>query len=119
MQKVAIAKESKIELSSNELLFLGVSGQPYRGSIYIAFDSLGESFDMLDFKRYLTSLRSQTFRSEDIAFEIYATIDTVIKSRNLGVVVELSARGGIMQRISYGVAFTPQKRANIFQVGEA
>jgi NADPH-dependent 7-cyano-7-deazaguanine reductase QueF len=117
MKKKEIQKQTQVELSSNELLFLAHSGQPYRGSIYIAFESVGESFDMLDFKRYLTSLRSCTMSAEDIAFEIYSQINTNIKTKNLGVVVELSARGGIMQRLSYGAAFEVHKKANIFQVG--
>lgn len=117
LQKIDIQKETHIELASNELLFLARSGQPYRGSVYVAFSSVGESFDMIDFKRYLTSLRSLRLRAEDIAFEIYSTINASIESENLGIVVELSARGGIMQRLSYGAAFTPVKRANIFQVG--
>lgn len=117
MRKIEIKEGSRIELSSNELLFLAQSGQPYRGSVYIAFTSVGESFDMQDFKRYLTSLRSCTLRAEDIAFEIYSQINTTISSQELGVVVELSARGGIMQRLSYGAAFVPHKRANIFQIG--
>lgn len=117
LQKIEIQVGSRIELLSNELLFLSVSGQPYRGSVYIAFESLGESFDMLDFKRYLTSLRSQTLRAEDVAHTIYTKIDTSIKSRALGVIVELSARGGIMQRVCFGELFEPHKRANIFQIG--
>jgi NADPH-dependent 7-cyano-7-deazaguanine reductase QueF len=117
MRKIEIKPHTRVELSSHELLFLAKSGQPYRGSLYVAFDSVGESFDMLDFKRYLTSLRSATLYGEDIAFVIYTEINRAIESQNLGVVVELAARGGIRQRLEFGAAFEPHKSNNIFQVG--
>lgn len=117
MRVVKIHSGTRVEFSSNELLFLAQSGQPYRGSLYVSFESLGESFDLRDFKSYVTTLRSQTLSAEDIAFEIYSKIDGVIESKNLGVVVELSARGGISQRLSYGHEFEPKKKNNIFQVG--
>lgn len=117
MKVMKIQKGTRVELSSNELLFLAHSGQPYRGSVFVAFESVGESFDMLDFKRYLTSLRSLTLNAEDIAFEIHSRINASIQTKELGVTVELSARGGITQRLSYGAAFEVRKRANIFQVG--
>ena len=117
MKKITIQKGTRVLMSSHELLFLSFSGQPYRGSVYLAFDSLGESFDTADFKRYLTHLRSCTLWAEDIAFEIYEQINATIKSKDLGVVVELSARGGIAQRLSFGTAFEPLKRNNIFQIG--
>jgi len=117
MRVVKIHSGTRVEFSSNELLFLAQSGQPYRGSLYLRFESLGESFDTIDFKRYLTTLRSKTLNAEDIAFEIYSCVDGVIESKNLGVVVELSARGGISQRLSYGDDFEPNKKNNIFQVG--
>lgn len=117
MQKIKVQEGTHIEFSSNELLFLAHSGQPYRGSVYVAFDSLGESFDTQDFKRYLTSLRACTLNAEDIAYEIYSHINASIKSNELGVVVELTARGGIMSRFSYGTRFDTYKKNNIFQVG--
>jgi len=117
MRVVKIHSGTRVEFSSNELLFLAQSGQPYRGSLYVHFDSVGESFDTVDFKRYITSLRSCSLNAEDIAYEIYSKIDTVIESKNLGVIVELSARGGISQRLSYGHEFSVSKKNNIFQVG--
>ncbi len=117
LEKISIQKNTRVEFSSNELLFLAKSGQPYRGSLYVKFESLGESFDMLSFKRYLTSLRSVTLNAEDIAHEIYMTIDKSIESKNLGVVVDLSARGGIQQRLSFGYEFSVTQKNNIFQVG--
>lgn len=116
LQKIEIHQETTIEFSSKELLFLAKSGQPYRGSLHVQFQSLGESFDLQDFKKYLTSLRSQTFYAEDIAHEIFNTIEQSIKAKNLGVVVDLTARGGIQQRLSYGFCFNLTQRANIFQV---
>ena len=117
MRKLKIQTGTKIEFHSNELLFLAQSGQPYRGSVYLHFESIGESFDLRDFKSYITSLRSQTLNAEDIAYEIFSKIDVVIESKNLGVVVDLSARGGISQRLSYGYEFYVEKKNNIFQVG--
>lgn len=117
LEKITIQKNTRVEFSSNELLFLAKSGQPYRGTLYVKFESLGKSFDMLSFKRYITSLRSQTFNAEDIAYEIYTIIEKSIESKNLGVVVDLSARGGIQQRLSFGYEFSVIKKNNIFQVG--
>jgi len=117
LRKISIQKGTLVQMSSNELLFLGKSGQPYRGSLYISFISVGESFDSVDFKHYITSLRSRTFYAEDIAYEIFSTIAKSIETKELGVVVELSARGGIMQRLSFGAEFSVTRKNNIFQVG--
>ena len=116
LKVIKIQKGTKIEYTSAELLFLAKSGQPYRGSLYVNFVSLGESFDTLDFKHFITSLRSQTFYAEDIAYEIFNKIDKSIKSKNLGVVVDLSARGGLQQRLSYGHEFSVVEKNSIFQV---
>jgi len=116
LTKISIQKNSTIEYSSKELLFLAKSGQPYRGSLHISFISKGETFDLLTFKKYITSLRSVTLNAEDIAYTIYKKIDEAIESKNLGVVVDLTARGGIQQRISFGEKFEPVVKANIFQV---
>lgn len=105
-----------IEFMSPELLFLARSGQPYRGTLYIKFVSLGESVNLLDLKKYITSLRALTFDSEDVAYEIYNTIAGSISADELGVVVDLTARGGIQQRIAFGTAFEPVRKQNIFQV---
>lgn len=113
---IKIKEGTRVEYSSSELLFLAASGQPYRGSLYVKFESLGESFDTVDFKRYVTSLRSETLNAEDIAYEIYSKIDETINAKNLGVVVDLSARGGLQRRLSYGYAFETTIKNNIFQV---
>jgi len=117
MNKIKIHLDTRVEFSSHELLFLAQSGQPYRGSLYISFLSVGESFDTVDFKRYITSLRSKVLNAEDIAYEIYSKIDSAIESEELGVVVELSARGGIAQRLSFGRPVQIQRKNNIFQIG--
>ena len=116
MRVQTIKVGSHIEYSSKELLFLATSGQPYRGTLYISFESLGETIDLRDLKAYITSLRAKTLSSEDIAYNIYTTLNNTIKSKNLGVVVDLTARGGIQQRISFGEKFEPTFKANIFQV---
>ncbi|MBN2816076.1 MAG: hypothetical protein JXQ67_05295 [Campylobacterales bacterium] len=117
MKKIEIAKGTRIVMHSNELLFLAHSGQPYRGSVHLSFVSVGESFDTREFKRYITSLRSCTFYAEDIAYEIYTKIASSIKTDSLGVIVSLSARGGIAQRLSYGEDFVVEHKNNIFQIG--
>ena len=111
-----VTQDTNIQYLSHELLFLAQSGQPYRGSVYINFTSIGETFDLLDFKKYLTSLRDKTFNAEDIAFEIYETITKSIQTKNLGVIVDLTARGGIQQRLCYGAEFDAVQKENIFQV---
>ncbi len=116
LRKVPLQEGSVLEYSSKELLFLGHSGQPYRGTLYVKFLSSGESFDMRDFKHYITSLREKTLYSEDIAHEIFQTIAASIQTLNLGVVVDLSGRGGIQQRVSFGALFVPVVKANIFQI---
>lgn len=116
LKKVILKENSLLEYSSPELLFLGHSGQPYRGTLYVKFLSCGESFDMRDFKHYITSLRAKTLYAEDIAHEIFQTISKNIATENLGVVVDLTARGGIQQRVSYGDSFTPVKKATVFQL---
>lgn len=116
LQKIAIREGTKIEYHSKELLFLAKSGQPYRGSLYVKFSSLGESIELSSFKKYITSLRDKILNAEDIAYEIHKTIDTIIKTNDLGIVVDLSARGGLQQRLSYGNEFTPTVKNNIFQI---
>ncbi len=117
LEKVTIKEGTKVEFSSSELLFLAHSRQPYRGTLYIQFKSVGESFNLLDLKRYITSLRSKTLYAEDIAYEIFKTIDSSIKSKDLGVVVDLTARGGIQQRLSFGFEFEVTLKNRFFQVG--
>ena len=112
-----IKENTHIQYMSRELLFLAQSGQPYRGTVYIDFTSLGQTFDLRDFKRYLTSLRDKKYNAEDIAYEIYETIVKSIQTKNLGVKVDLTARGGIQQRLSYGAEFDALHKENIFQVG--
>jgi len=115
-RKVDVKAGTKIEYMSPELLFLAQSGQPYRGTLYVHFASKGESFNLRDFKKYITSLRSVTLTAENIAYEIYETIQTNVDVDSLGVIVDLTARGGIQQRISFGEDFIPVKKQNIFQV---
>jgi len=116
LKKIDIREGTKIEYSSKELLFLAKSGQPYRGSLYVKFTSLGETIDLISFKKYITSLRNKTLNAEDIAYAIYESIELVIQVNDLGVVVDLTARGGLQQRLNYGVEFSPIIKNNIFQV---
>jgi len=116
LQKVIIQAGSIIEYHSKELLFLAKSGQPYRGSVTIRFKSIGETINLVDFKKYITSLRRETLNAEDIAYVIYETIHNTISTDNLGVIVDLTARGGIQQCISFGESFVPVVKENVFQV---
>ena len=111
-----VKEKTTIQYMSRELLFLAQSGQPYRGTLYINFTSTGETFDLLDFKKYLTSLREKKYNAEDIAFAIHETITKSIQTENLGVIVDLTARGGLQQRLCYGAEFVPVRKENIFQV---
>lgn len=114
--KVNVKEGTKIEYMSPELLFLAQSGQPYRGALYVHFVSKGESFNLLDFKKYITSLRAVTLNAENIAYEIFEKIQTNVDVDALGIIVDLTARGGIQQRICFGASFEPVKKQNIFQV---
>jgi len=113
---VDIIEHTHIEYMTPELFFLGKSGQPYRGTVYIHFISEGKSIDLLDLKKYITSLRSCTFMAENIAYEIYSKVNMVLEVDTLGVIVDLSARGGIQQRIQFGENFEPTKKQHIFQI---
>lgn len=115
-RKVDVKEGTTVEYMSPELLFLAQSGQPYRGTLYVHFISQGESFNLLDFKKYITSLRSVTLTAENIAYEIHQKIRSNINVDSLGVIVDLTARGGIQQRIAFGEDFIPVKKQNIFQV---
>lgn len=115
-RKVDAQEGTNIEYMSPELLFLAQSGQPYRGTLYIHFTSKGESFNLMDFKKYITSLRAVTLNAENIAYEIFEKIQTNVNVDSLGVIVDLTARGGIQQRISFGTSFAPVKKQNIFQL---
>ncbi len=116
LRTLKVVKDTQIQYSSKELLFLAQSGQPYRGTLYINFLSKGTTINLIDLKKYITSLRSKVLNSENIAYEIYEKINTSITTNNLGVIVDLSARGGIQQRVSYGKDFQTVLKPNIFQV---
>ena len=116
LEKIKIHIDTKVQYLSHELLFLAQSGQPYRGTIYVNFTSLGETFNLQDFKKYITSLRDCTLNAEDIAYEIFHTINTSIDTKELGIVVDLTARGGIQQRLCFGTEFNVINKENIFQV---
>ncbi len=90
---------SHIEFSSPELMWLGLSGQPYRGSLQIEMISNGKSFDLLSLKKYITSLRSQVVILEDIAQKILNDLD-LLENNTLSVSVRTTPRGGISSKIS-------------------
>ena len=92
---------SYIELSSPELLWLGSSGQPYRGTLYIQYITNGKTVEMIDLKKYITSLRQETILLEDIAIHIYSDLVKCLGT-DLQVTVKTSPRGGISSTIRYG-----------------
>jgi NADPH-dependent 7-cyano-7-deazaguanine reductase QueF len=116
LSKRSIVKDTRVQYMSHELLFLAISGQPYRGTLYVNFISIGETFELLDFKKYITTLRDKKLNAEDIAYEIFSKIKDNINTKDLGVIVDLTARGGIQQRICFGTEFNAKEKENIFQV---
>jgi NADPH-dependent 7-cyano-7-deazaguanine reductase QueF len=116
LSKRTIVKDTRVQYMSHELLFLAKSGQPYRGTVYVNFVSIGETFELLDFKKYITTLRDKKLNAEDIAYEIFNTIDKSVDTKDLGVIADLTARGGIQQRICFGTEFNAKEKENIFQV---
>jgi len=117
MKAISVMQNNDIELSSPELLFLAKSGQPYRGSVYVHYITGCVSIDLVSFKRFITSLREVTLTSEDIAQHIYKEINKVLNTESLNVTVYLTARGGIQQKISYGVPHAYEKMSSkVFQV---
>ena len=114
--KVAVKEDTKIQYMSPELLFLAPSGQPYRGTLYVNFTSKAESFDLIDFKQYITSLRAVTLNAENIAYEIFETIQSNVDVASLGIIVDLTARGGIQQRIQFGTNFEVVQKQMMFQI---
>jgi NADPH-dependent 7-cyano-7-deazaguanine reductase QueF len=116
LAKIPLKKGTKVQYMSPELLFLAPSGQPHRGTVYVGFTSKGEGFDLVDFKQYITSLRTLTSYAENIAYEIFQTIEKNCNVKSLGVIVDLTARGGIQQRIQFGDDFEVVKKQIMFQV---
>lgn len=113
-----------IELFSPELLFLGKTGQPYRGSVIVKYRHSENSIDMLAFKRFITSLRSTTLLFEDVPMTINEWIANNLKTTTdkIFVSVQLTARGGIQSNSYCGddtlnVNIQHDKKL-IFQIGE-
>ena len=112
------AKNSTIELFTPELLFLGESGQPYRGSVYIQIVISKKTLDLVSFKKYITSLRQKTMFVEESSKTIYKDLVKVLKHNKIKVTIDLTARGGIQSRIMYGdkIDLPNIKKPLVFQV---
>lgn len=115
MRTIDTKPGTRVELQTPELLFLGLSGQPYRGTVYIKFVTAKTTVNLLDLKKYITSLRQVKIAAEDIAQYIFEHFNNTCMA--LGVIVDLTARGGIQQTIEYGKEFDPLRhKNNIFQI---
>ncbi len=115
-RQIEVSTGTEVEYYSQELIFLAISGQPYRGSIYVHFTTKSKVMNLMDFKKFITSLRDITLPSENIAQYIF---DKIIEYTNedLGIIVKLTARGGIQQTIKYGDSFSIEtNKKNVFQV---
>jgi len=109
MKKFNTSVGSTVTYSSDELLFLAHSGQPYRGSVYVHFTTGDKVVDLIDFKKFLTSLRHETLTSESIAKHIYDWFEDMI---DLTVTCYLTPRGGIRQTITHGKPHVFEKTTN-------
>lgn len=92
---------NRIELYSPELLFLGESGQPYRGSVVVRYINGANFIDILAFKKFITSLQNTTMKFEQSAATIHAWVSKSTQSKAF-VSVALTARGGIQPSITFG-----------------
>ena len=105
-----------IEVSSPELMWLGNSGQPYRGTLYIQYINNGSVTNLLDIKKYIGTLRGEVVLLEDIAFKIYNSIGI----DNAIVTVKTTARGGISSTIKYPVGNSmdvfPEQKPIVFGI---
>lgn len=122
MEKLKFNKSSSVgsvvELMSPELMFTGVSGQPYRGTVYIQYVNNGAVLDTLSLKKYITDMRQEKILLEDVPYKFFADISNTIGTGDVNVYVDLTARGGIQSRTSY-ISFpfaAPEKKNLVFQI---
>lgn len=102
MKLIDTNEGSYVELSTHELLFLGMSGQPYRGILGIQFITSKQSIDFIELKKYVESLRRVHIRLEDSAKKIHDDIDKFLKNSTLKITVKTTPRGGFSSTIIYG-----------------
>ena len=95
-------KGTFIEFCTHELTFLGMSGQPYRGTLYIQYITNNKVLDLLSLKKYIESLKMETIILEDIAKVVYDSINSVLECTELCVTANTTPRGGISSTIRYG-----------------
>jgi len=112
--------DNYVEMASPELLWLGESGQPYRGTLYVQYNTTNKiTVDMISFKKYITSLRSETVLLEDIASFIAKDLEETLDNDNIAVTVKSAARGGISSTITNGNTNfkDPQSKPLVFGLG--
>ena len=95
-------KGTFIEFCTHELTFLGMSGQPYRGTLFLQYTTNNKVLDLLSFKKYIESLKMKTIMLEDVAKVVYDSVNTVLECAELCVTVKTTPRGGISSTIRYG-----------------
>jgi NADPH-dependent 7-cyano-7-deazaguanine reductase QueF len=111
----ALIGDSYIEFSSPELIWLGESGQPYRGTLYIQYTANQSAIDLISLKKYITSLRSRIILLEDIAETIY---NELAINDTFSITVKTTARGGISSTIHFGDFYeSPQAKPLYFGIG--
>ena len=91
-----------IEFCTHELTFLGQSGQPYRGMLFIQYISEGRVVDMLALKKYIESLKLKTLLLEDVAKAIHTDLNVDLNNQQLCVTVKTTPRGGLSTTTRFG-----------------
>lgn len=108
-------KDTYIEFSTHELTFLGMSGQPYRGTLFIQYISNGEVLDLISIKKYIESLKFEKIVLENISSTIHNKINTALKNDSLCVTCKTTARGGISSTVRYGAKHSdPELKPIVF-----
>lgn len=106
---------SYVEFCTHELTFLGESGQPYRGMLFIQYVVEGKVLELVSLKKYIESLRSRTIMLEDVSANIYEDINKVLGNSSLCVTIKTTPRGGISSTVRYGKEYNlPEVKPIVF-----
>lgn len=102
IKTVEAEKGCYIEQSTHELMFLGHSGQPYRGVLGVQYTTNNKAIEAISLKKYIETLRRETMLLENSAKIIHDNINTVLQSDTLCVTVRTTPRGGVSSTVKYG-----------------
>lgn len=109
------SKGSYIEFCTHELTFLGESGQPYRGMLFIQYITDNKVIELISLKKYIESLRSRTLVLEEVSSVIHSDINNLLKNDTLSVSIKTTPRGGISSTIRHGADYkTPDIKPIVF-----